>query len=290
MLYPTQEDHDYVGREKYRQIREKGTGTVETHWLCKDGRIIDVLLSSTPIDPENWEKGVTFTATDITQQKENAARIAKDLEEKKILLKELYHRTKNNMQVIASLLNLQAMHMGSPEFTRASQEIVDKIVAMSMVHQKLYESQTLSEINLEEYLRDLVTHLIGSLNNQETSIDAVFNLTSIYVTIEEAIPLGLVITELVSNSLKHAFPAGESGIIEIGMEWDAERRIRLEYRDNGIGITPGTNLREADSMGMTTIFNLIEYQLKGSVVYEARDGLRWLIGFDSPELKASHPI
>lgn len=280
MLYPTREEHDYVGREKYRQIREGGTGSVETRWLRKDGRIIEILLSSTPIDPENWEKGVTFTATDITRQKENAARIAKDLEEKKILLKELYHRTKNNMQVIASFLKLQAMYMDRPEYSAATQEIVDKIVAMSLVHQKLYESKTLSQIQLDEYLRELATHQVASLNSAPIIIDTVFNLTSVFVTIDEAIPIGLVVTELISNSLKHAFPGYSSGRITIELTSETGGGIVLVYRDNGVGIAAGRELRGTDSMGLTTVFSLVESQLNGAISYSSRDGLEWRIHFD----------
>lgn len=163
MLYlmcPTKEDYEYVGREKYRQIEERGTGTVETRFKRKDGKIIDVLLSSTPLDPTDLTAGVTFTALDITERKRAEEQIQRDLREKGVLLKEIHHRVKNNLNVITSLLSLQSKRISNKEQALAVFEKTrNRIYSMALVHEQLYKSDDFSKIDMKPYIEVILQKL-----------------------------------------------------------------------------------------------------------------------------------
>jgi PAS domain S-box-containing protein len=156
MLYPTQEDYDYVGTEKYRQIDEKGKGTVETRWKKKDGSIINIILSSSPIDTKDLSKGVTFTAIDITKSKETEKELRKLLDEKNILVKEVHHRIKNNMSTIAGFLSLQTRFISDESIKTILMDARSRIIGMMSIYDKLYRSSNFDKLSVRTYLLDLI--------------------------------------------------------------------------------------------------------------------------------------
>ena len=284
-----------VSREEMNEMAEKGligiSGKLPELWLgvpLKTGKTIIGVLSvqsfdkSTQYTTEDKEL-LTFVSEGIAhaiKHKQSEEQIKKSLKEKEILLRELYHRTKNNMQVIASMLMMQAQTADDENLKRANQDIVDKIHSMSFVHQKLYQAQDLSQIALNEYIRDFSNHLLSTYRLSKENLYFDLELSEVNVSIDSAIPLGLVITELVTNAFKHAFPGKTEGRISIKLYRDKFHKIVIELADNGVGIPDGLNLRELDSMGMKTVFAIVEYQLQGSVSYETVAGLKWQISFD----------
>ncbi|MFW6140358.1 MAG: sensor histidine kinase, partial [Acidobacteriota bacterium] len=138
---------------------------------------------------------------------------------------------------------------------------------MSLVHQKLYEAQDLSQINLKEYIEDFLQNLVRSCKKTKEDVSLKLDLQDIHVSIDTAIPLGLALTELISNEFKHAFPQRKKGEIFIGMKQSKEGVITVELTDNGVGVAPGVDLRKTKHMGLQNVYNLIEYQLKGKVSY-----------------------
>jgi PAS domain S-box-containing protein len=254
-------------------------GSHRFEWLHKrsNGDIFPVEVLLTTISVEEKNQIIHTVWRDITERKQAEEQIRKDLKEKDTLLKELYHRTKNNMQIISAMLSMQARKSESNYVAQSFREIINKINAMSLVHEKLYHSKDLNRINLKEYLQDLIKLLLNSFNHQEGKITTRFVLADVFLTIETANPLGIVINELVTNIFKHGFKDQDECIITIDLEQDSTGTINLMIADNGAGIPEGTDLRKIGSMGLQTVFSLIEYQIKGKISYENDQGLKWHI-------------
>lgn len=199
--------------------------------------------------------------------------------EKEALLRELYHRTKNNMQVISAYLQLQALHVDNDKLNNMVKDVVSRIQSMSLVHQKLYKSKNLSRINIREYIEELVSLIMSFYNVSTNKITSEFALEDVEMMIDTAIPLGLVISELISNSFKHAFPANYYGIIKIKLYHDIEKVVILELSDNGIGLPENFDVKSLKSIGLSTTISIVEQQLMGSIHYENNNGLKFTIKF-----------
>jgi PAS domain S-box-containing protein len=231
-------------------------------------------------------EGLTSSISISLKRKQAEEQIKRDLEEKQTLLRELYHRTKNNMQVISSILKAKARDVKDEFIKTAFAEIINKINSMSLVHQKLYQAKDLSRINLKEYIQDIVRMLMISYSIQSGQVNVKLELEDVYVLIDTAIPLGLVLNEMISNVFKHAFPDDLKGEIHIRLFKNDQDEINLLIADNGIGIPVDMDLRNGNSMGLRTMFMLIDYQLSGEVSYQNEKGLKWFLIFKDSEKKA----
>jgi two-component sensor histidine kinase len=210
---------------------------------------------------------------------EAEGRIRASLSEKETLIRELYHRSKNNMQVVSSMLLLHAGEPGSGASRAVFKDIINKIGAMSMVHQKLYESRDLSNINMAEYIRDLVALLMKSHAVAPDRVSVDLELEDVSMLIDSAIPCGLVVSEIVANSFKHAFPDGRRGRIRIGMRIAEGDTAELLISDDGIGMPEGFQLAKDGKMGMKTLFTMVNHQLQGSIQLETTAGVSYSIRF-----------
>ncbi len=184
--------------------------------------------------------------------------------EKEILLRELAHRTKNNMQIIGSLLSLQASSSTDEKFVGALAETQDRIGAMALVHEKLYRSGNFASLNMREYLKDLMDSLIRACRWAGGTVNTHLDLEDISFPIDAALPCGLIINELVSNSLKHAFSDRISGSIFVSLRRAGEK-IELAYRDDGPGLPPDLDLSRGGSLGLKLVYNLAVRQLRGEM-------------------------
>lgn len=224
-------------------------------------------------------RGRSDELRDITDAINGAyARLSQTLEEKDTLLQELYHRTKNNMQTIGALLDMRAAR--SPDNEEIRSLVLDtrtRIQAMSMVHEKLYRSQDLSRVQVGEYLADLVRTLIASYGADQVRSRVEADDTAILL--DTAIPLGLVVAELVSNSLKHAFPDERDGLIRIDFASAGDTMLHLRYTDDGPGLPQGFDPRRDGGVGMRTLITLSERQLGASVRFEEDHAFRCEITF-----------
>ena len=171
------------------------------------------------------------------------------------------------MFVIRSILNLHAMHTQNEEIRRLFTDVEDKIVAMALVHQKLYQSKNLSRLDLGEYLRELTPVLMESHSSIPARISVNIEAESISALIDTAIPCGLVVTELFSNAFKHAFPELRSGTISLRFYRQMPDTIHLEVSDDGVGVPEGFDFRHQSTLGLETIFMIVEHQLKGTVQF-----------------------
>lgn len=244
----------------------------------KDGKIIWGSINASLIKWKNQEAAL-YLIRDNTEGIIAEQKLARNLNEKNALLKELFHRTKNNMQVIISMMAIKSRHLNSPELESIFNELGSKIRIMSLAHQKLYLSQNLSYLKLNEYIEEIVELMKLTYMNESEDIKIIHDLDRIPVSIDKALPLGLVINELISNSIKHAFPENSIGEIRINLYQDDQDHINLEFNDNGSGIKNNFNLREVNSLGLQNVFSMILHQLKGEISYENLNGLHWKIRF-----------
>jgi len=399
MLYPSTEEYEYVGDEKYHMIREHGIGTVETRWKRKDGSVRDILLSSVPLDPEDLSKGVTFTALDITERKQAeekfriiyesapdahyisdlkgkfidgnkmaerltgyrreeligknflkinmlpksqlpkaAAALAKNklgkqnepdeytiirkdgsqieveiathpviiegktlvlgtarditerkkdkekleslLEEKDILLAEVHHRVKNNMQIITSLLSLQAGEFSDENLREVYEESRSRINSMALVHEQLYRSKEYARIEFGTYIDQLASTLFNSFQVEHGRIQLHIDAEDVFLDLERAIPCGLLLNELITNTLKYAFPTGQGGQVWIKLKLEKEKAV-LEYTDDGIGFSDNLDLENIRTLGLQLVHLLVVHDLQGSLEFGNRHekGARFHIEF-----------
>ncbi len=194
-----------------------------------------------------------------------------NLEEKEVLLRELYHRTKNNMQVIASMLRIHASRLQDEKLKRICYDVENKILSMAIVHQKLYESQNLSHLNLKEYFHNLMT----LLQNSYAADHIKFSIKGddVKVLIDTAIPCGLILNELITNSIKHAFPDNRSGEIMVNLHLTHKNELVIEIADNGVGFPPGFNIKKDIQLGLESVIILVEHQLQGKISFLSHNGL-----------------
>ena len=215
---------------------------------------------------------------DITERKQAEEKVKASLLEKETMLKEIHHRVKNNLQVIQSLLNLQAMKIKDPQSLEIINQSRDRIRAMALVHEKLYKSPDLAQIDMTDYLQGLSIGLFHSSQVSPHKVKLKLKMEEVQLGINEAIPLGLILNELVSNALKHAFPRGREGEIRVGLALVDEGLIRLSVRDNGIGLPGEVDFHKAESMGFQVVSALVQ-QLGGSIELDREVGTEFRITF-----------
>jgi PAS domain S-box-containing protein len=212
---------------------------------------------------------------EVVEHERAEEQIRAALNEKVVLLQEIHHRVKNNLQIVISLINLQTRQIKDENVKRILQESQTRIRVMALVHEKLYRSDDISHIIFSEYIRDLITILFDfySLNRRLIAIKV--EMKDIFLNIDTAIPIGLIINELVTNSLKHAFPGGRKGEISISIQEEG-RVLSVIFKDNGVGIPPGFDWRNAPSLGLRLIISLVE-QLNGTIELDGKNGTAFII-------------
>ncbi len=263
------------------------SASFEKRYIRKNGDVIDASVSTSLVRDNDGKSQYFITqVVDITEQKRIKKQIEKSLAEKETLLRELYHRTKNNMQVINSLLDLQLDYIDEEVVHEAFEETKNRICSMALVHQKLYETRNLSQINLREYIHDLSELLRKSSCVTPENLSFQFDMDDVWVFIDTAIPCGLIINELISNAMKYAFSDGRPGEVEITLRQDENGEITLSVADNGVGLGPGFDARRDGNLGFENIFTLTENQLLGTVTFEADEGVTCRIKFNDRNLQS----
>jgi PAS domain S-box-containing protein len=260
-----------------QKIMAKGDDRFESRHRRKDGSLFDVEVS-VQYRPADGGQFVVFLR-DITERKRAEAKIRASLKEKEVLLKEIHHRVKNNLQIISSLLFLQTSRTEDPGVVSALSESRNRIKSMALIHERLYQSPNLATVDMGKYTRNLVSDLQHSYGIEHGSVRLTLNVESISLGITEAIPCGLIINELVSNALKHAFPKGKEGEITIEVQRGNTNQITLTVSDNGIGFPEHVDFRKSPSLGMTLVTSLVE-QLGGAIELDTRGGTAFTITFN----------
>jgi len=214
---------------------------------------------------------------EVRERKKTEEKIEAALKEKEVLLKEIHHRVKNNMQLISSILNSQSKHIEDEQALMMFKNGQSRIRSMALVHEKLYESEDLAGIDFAEYIRSITTYLF-SLHKISEAVRLNVDIKDILLDINTAIPCALIVNEIVSNSLKYAFPEGIEGEIYIGLHSNKRDKLILIVKDNGIGFPKELDFRKTESLGMQLIIMLVE-QLEGTVELERKEGTAFTITF-----------
>lgn len=216
---------------------------------------------------------------DLEQRvQERTMALQRSLQEKELLLKEIHHRVKNNLLVVSSLLGLQAEHLDDPKALQGVEDLQNRVYSMALVHEKLYKSDNLASVNLGEYLEELVNYLCESFDASMRDIEVVVSLQPILVNIETITPCGLIVSELISNIFKHAFPNHAGGKIWVSAKQDTAQNIMMTVQDNGIGLPETFNIQETDSLGLDLVCLLTE-QLQGEIHHYQDNGTKFEITF-----------
>ncbi len=253
---------------EFRIVRPDGT----TRWLQAYAQVI--------WDEDGKAVRMTGVNYDITERKQAEVKLKASLAEKEVLLRELYHRTKNTLQIIQSMLLLQADRI--PENHQVQQLVHDtenRIMTISLIHQKLYQSQDLSHLNISEYVQELADLLLQSFYTPSQNISLVFDIEDLPMLFDTAIPCGLIINELLSNALKHAFPDGREGEIKIRLSRKEEGQLELLIADNGVGVPPDFDFRSQSTFGLPTVIAIVEHQMQGTIRFTGYDGVHCIIEF-----------
>jgi len=216
----------------------------------------------------------------IRQSKRQAeAQLKASLKEKEVLLQEVHHRVKNNMQIIYSLLNLQSRLIKDKKAFEIFKSCQNRVRSMALIHEKLYKSEDFARVDFAEYAELLATHLFSSHGINPEVIQINIDIKDVFLDINTAIPCGLFINELISNSLKHAFPKGEKGEIKIAMHALNNNDIELIVSDDGVGIPEEVDFKNTESLGLHLVNILAEDQLRGSIRLDRKNGTRFRIKF-----------
>jgi PAS domain S-box-containing protein len=237
----------------------------EVEFNRKDGSRLWVLLSTRPFFNDNHELlYVDGIIQDISERKLAEEQLKGSLREKETLLKEIHHRVKNNLQVISSMLHLQSARAVDKEILIALKESQNRVDTMALIHEKLYQSKDLTVIPMAGYIGDLITNLYISFGISDAAIKAVIHVADVNFNISTAIPCGLIINELVTNCLKHAFPEGRKGEIMVSLQPRIEGAYELIVSDNGVGFPEDIDFRDTESLGLKLVISLID-QLDGTI-------------------------
>lgn len=208
--------------------------------------------------------GVIGVLRDITEAKKTQEELQKSLREKEILLREIYHRVKNNMQIMASLLRLQARQAQDERTKELFRESQARIRTMALVHERLYQSEDLSSIDFSDYINHMAVHLMSLYHEKSRNIDLEIKSQGVYLDINRAIPCALLLNELITNVLKHAFPQNQPGKLTIVLEKRPRGKYYLLVEDNGVGLSPEIDIKKAETLGLQLI-NDLTIQLGGQL-------------------------
>ncbi|OLP16928.1 hypothetical protein BST81_18230 [Leptolyngbya sp. 'hensonii'] len=283
---PDQATAEAVNQTITQAVTQNGEAIYEVHNVRKDGTPFWCRAIASAF--EHPEYGPVFVAVqqDITAQRQAEEKLRTSLREKEVLLKEIHHRVKNNLQIVDSLLTMQARRTDDPRTRSILRDSQSRITSIALVHEKLYRSVDLANINFARYIQDLSTHLFESYNIDTRQIKLCTRIEKILLDIEKAIPCGLIINELISNALKHAFPNGQTG--EIHVELYRNRQLPpkdkfhypliLAVWDNGIGLPTTFDLTQTRSLGLTLVQGLVD-QLEGTLTLDRSQGTGFRICF-----------
>ena len=257
-----------------------GTATnFEIETLDKNYNKIHLEIFLNPIFDGDKVGEVSGIAHNITEKKHVQQRMEQSLKEKEVLLKEVHHRVKNNMQVVSSILNLQSSYVSDEYALTLLKESQNRIKTMAYIHESLYQNKSFTSVNFSEYIQTLVNNIVQSYSYSKEKIQLSVSVEKITLSLDISIPVGLIINELVTNAIKHGFPGSKTGIITIHLKSE-NNFVFLELKDDGVGFAPGVDFENSHSLGLQLVNTLIE-QIEGKFEFKSEKnvGTRILITF-----------
>lgn len=264
--------------DAYCQVVETGEPLIRESFCYEDVYAGERLQRIFDIQAVKLGDGFVATWQDVTERKQTEAQIQTSLKEKDILLREIHHRVKNNLQVIHSLLRLQSSYTADPQTLQMFQDSQNRIRSMALIHEFLYNSQDLAQIDFGAYIQTLVNSLRRTYTVNQNAISWEIQVEPIQLSIDTALPCGLLINELISNALKYAFPAGQPGKIKINLHSDSKNQYTLLIKDNGVGLPPDLDFRNTDSLGLQLVCDSTA-QIGGTIEIDRTHGTSFTIQF-----------
>jgi len=272
---------DKLDRFKSTGNHELDGKTFESLGLRKDGTEFPFEISIATWGPKG-NKFTTSIIRDVTERKKTEKMLEKSLHEKEILLKEIHHRVKNNLMIISSLLNLQSDYIKDEESKNIFKESQNRARSMALIHERLYQSIDLKRMDFGDYIRSLSTELLHTYEVDPGLIKLKINVEDIFLDINTAIPLGLIVNELVTNSLKHAFPEGNSGEINVDFH-PIDDYYEFTVKDNGVGFPEDIDYQNTESLGLQIVTSLTD-QIDGEITLDRNNGTKFKITFKELEV------
>jgi PAS domain S-box-containing protein len=269
------------GKEKIAETLRRGNYlNFETVHYRKEGTEMIVEVNAAVMNYRG-KPAVLSINRDITGRKHAEQQIKRSLKEKEIMLKEIHHRVKNNLQIISSLLDLQADTLSDTNVFQAFQDSKNRIRSMALVHENLYQSGDLARIDTEDYIKSVVDYFFSSYGQLEDRIVPIIHVENISLDMDTAVPIGLILTELLGNALKHAFLPGQKGRLTVRFRSQGKSSLILMVRDNGVGLPEKMDLKAPKSLGLQLV-TLLTRQLGGAIEVERRSGTAFKVTFPYP--------
>jgi len=287
---------ELVGRKLSDFVEETEKGLLQSQWngekwgeparcaiclLHKTGSSVPTLMSAVPVvDKDDGFQGAFAVMTDISDLKRTETRLKQAVSEKEVLLREIHHRVKNNLAVISSLLRLQARHATEEAHRHVLEDARARILSMALAHDKLSASQSTTGVHMDDYMAGLIEDIVCSMAHTSGTINVRKDIQTIFLGLEHAIPLGFIVTELISNALKHAFPEGTSGTIRVIFGSCGADRYQLTVGDDGVGLPENGDLVDHGSLGMKLV-KMFVAQLSAEMQIDRQCGTEFRIAFST---------
>ncbi len=281
--YYSEESKNLLNK-KLKEIYKHGKVNLESNPIAKDGQKLSRNVNAVLFEREG-ETFIIGTGQDISDLKKRERELRASIQEKEVLLQEIHHRVKNNLAVISGLLELQVYEYSDPTYVRLIQESQMRIQTMAMIHEKLYQSESLSRIFIHEYIDDLIDQIRSSITIGNTEISVSTEIEEVELNINQAIPFALALNEIISNSLEHAFNGKEKGKVMVKLE-EREGVIYSTIKDDGIGFSSMDDMSSLNSLGMTLIKSLLQ-QIGAEWTSSGKDGVSYQIKFKKDMDKGS---
>ncbi|XDD51644.1 histidine kinase dimerization/phosphoacceptor domain -containing protein [Leptospira sp. WS92.C1] len=279
------DDKKAAGDTMATAYRNKKSGTSQFRWITKEGKEIWVEAHFAVIVNDFEEPiGMSGVTMDITDHKVAEKQIHDSLKEKDLLLKEIHHRVKNNLQIVSSILSLQSNYIQEPHLLQIFHESQSRIKSIALVHELLYEQGHLARIEFKDYLENLVENIFRTIRTDPNQIEYIVQSDPALMELDSAIHCGLIVNELLTNSIKYAFPEGRRGKISVTLKVKDSFCI-LIIEDNGIGLPVELNVKTATSMGLQLVDTLIN-QIGATLEIRKGGGACFILKFPHPNLKA----
>jgi two-component sensor histidine kinase len=273
IIHGTEEPPDYCPNTKL--LEDEQSHVQEFH---EDNLNRDFIVTVNPIfDENNQILGSVHIVHDDTERKKSEKLLEQSLKEKEMLLKEIHHRVKNNLMIISSLLNLQSRYLKDEESREIFKESQNRAKSMALIHQRLYESTDLKNIGFKEYITTLANELYRNYVKDPSRVSLELEIEDVNIDINNAIPLGLILNELITNAMKYAFPDDEKGIINVSFCKKGDKYI-LKVADNGKGFPKDLDYKKSDSLGLQLVTNL-SYQINGEIELDRTEGTAFILTF-----------
>jgi PAS domain S-box-containing protein len=274
----SQELYDY-SIQSFEKTFSGKTSELEGPFKTKNNQTIWIETFLNPILMEGGIiKEISCISHEITEKKASESQIRQSLKEKEVLLKEVHHRVKNNLQVISSILNLQSSYVKDDQILSVLRESQNRIKSMSYIHESLYQTKNFSSINFSEYIVNLSNNLFHSYQIFDNFIELKLKVDPVNLNLDQAIPCGLIVNELITNALKYAFKNKKAGEIFIAIS-EKGKTISIRIEDNGVGLPEGFNYLKTETLGLQLVVTLVE-QLDGKLELKSEKGTKYLITFD----------